>query len=389
MAFYDIARSQVLPRPADNVWRARAATDTHLINQANLRKAEIEEPYIKTLLEQKVRRGEQEIARSDQQMEVTDLAIEAQGIELKQAQRQESFQNEMANGMPREELRKKYPLLEKQLYSNEIATNTQALGLFEENIKYLYSLPEDQRAGAWNEILSTAPEEMRNALGEYAPEKLREIRYNVLSTQRSMMSEMLDRLDYYEAVGDKEMVKLIKQMLTTKYASTGSGTQRERAAQSMFGWAPNPMAAMDRYERIDRRLRVAAESATKEAITGVSSTDEMFDRISIYQLMSDPETREEATMRLQQFYLDAIAALDEGDREWYLDARRRLDEQTEAIAKPPEEQEPAGDAPLIQTMTEQGMPAEAAEQIIKGLREAGRVVSEANIWAAYDYLQNQ
>lgn len=344
MAFYDIAAAQPRISPVQEMLQGRAQGDAHKINQANLRAAEIREPYIKTLIEQDVRKGEQDIAREDveakyrdkgldQQQRAAEHAIDLAGEQLKKQQRVRQFAEAASSGeYTDDELQKKFPIQYGEFRTKELTTISSEIGLMEEKLAMINSggTPEE-KAVKFAEAVSELPEEVRGKVPPVDAENVESVLAGMEQAigQRSnnAFSQLAQDYKRYKAQGEDELAALmLKQMnaLATRYSL--SGTEAERRAQLLFGWSETPLAAAERYDRVAKQIKTETNTLLKEGLSGKSRTDDIFGSISLYDLIN--ENPEEYRAMVQDITLHAVASIGDEDMAFYLDAQRRINEMT-------------------------------------------------------------
>lgn len=380
---YNIAANQRRVSPVQEMLQARDQTDRHQLNRLRIERAETEMPYVKELMEQKVTRGGQAIEREriqqkyleqdiQKRQQMMDYRIDEMAYQGKQRQKAELFNKALKSGADNETLRKQFPEMYYQHRQTVLENETAELQRGMQEIAVINQLPPDQREDAWIRAMSDAPPELRGV--PYDEQTVAKLDRAINQQFNTAISEYMELYDSYKESGNEELAGFARRALEKALSTAGgygslSKTQKERMAKSMFGWAKNPMAAMDRYNNVKDNLEWLERRQIARSLQ-VDAQDVLLGAVGSYQQIADPEAREKIRRGLNDpsmigdMKARALAEMDEDDRNFYLYAKQQIAEQSQPVRPPVG---PASDEPGAG-----GVPLSPAEMERRGIREPDR-----------------
>lgn len=346
MAAYNIAANTQRISPVQEMMQHKLRSDAHKMNQLQIQRSEMEMPYAEQLLQQRGRMNEQAIAREDteapfrqrsleQAQTIRDQQIDKMADDAKQRDRYMAFQDALEAGEDPQVLRETHPEAYADWKLKQFQTHQADMTMFNDRLSMIEAAQSDQThyqaMQLWEAALSELPPEVAESLGSYDPDKVRELRRGFNTSRNSTVMQIIDEIEYWRAKGDDAMVQKLTAYLDRMGSSGLGSTQKERMAESLYGWAANPMAAMQRFEDFHEEIKRQTWLALSEAIGGVSERDEIYGRQGMYNLISDPEKAQKAQDQHQHIYNQTLANLQHtqtDDFNWYMDALRRRNEMT-------------------------------------------------------------
>jgi hypothetical protein len=218
MAQYNVAANLRAESPIQTILNRQGQRDAHQINQANLRAAEIREPYIGQLLEGQVaqenraqERWEVEKpflkAQLQQDQEIRSQAIESQGLQLEQQERANQFEEDRASGLySDEELVDKHGSLGIAYLRDKQELDQSAISMFADSLAFVRGAgtPEG-RESLYQRVIKDAPA----AVMEYFPE--------TYGGNEKAFDQLLDTLQGRQLTADEANVRMLE-----KYADEDS-----------------------------------------------------------------------------------------------------------------------------------------------------------------------